>query len=146
MRHFGSYSGRGLDSGGASGSRPVSASTRCLSKLLPRRGRRSVHRRRLDPPGRTLGSLQPRLSRRRLRPRPEHPVHLDRRPQAINTLSGTEQAAAHVAGVAAYLLSTSTELTPATVGKAITSIATRYALDNVPAGTNNLLAKTGYSA
>jgi len=56
------------------------------------------------------------------------------------TLSGTAQAAAHVAGLAAYLLSTSTEVTPATVRDAITVLATRDALANIPDGTSNLLA------
>jgi len=66
--------------------------------------------------------------------------------RAVQTLSGTEQASAHVAGVAAYLLSTSTELTPATVGNAITSIATQDFLKDVPGGTKNLLAGTGYNS
>lgn len=60
--------------------------------------------------------------------------------QRTATLSGTAQAAAHVAGLAAYLLSTSAEVTPATVRDAITVLATRDALTDIPDGTSNLLA------
>lgn len=60
--------------------------------------------------------------------------------QSTATLSGTAQAAAHVAYLAAYLLSTSAEVTPATVRDAITVLATRDALANIPDGTSNLLA------
>lgn len=60
--------------------------------------------------------------------------------QSTATLSGTAQAAAHVAGLAAYLLSTSAEVTPATVRDAITVLATRDALADIPDGTSNLLA------
>ncbi|MFD8695494.1 S8 family peptidase [Kitasatospora purpeofusca] len=56
------------------------------------------------------------------------------------SLSGTAQAAAHVAGLGAYLLSTSGDVTPATVRDAITVLATPDCLVDVPPSTSNLLA------
>ncbi|WP_328580535.1 S8 family serine peptidase [Streptomyces sp. NBC_00370] len=53
---------------------------------------------------------------------------------------GTPQAAAHAAGLAAYLLSTSADVTTANVRDAITALATKDALTGVPEGTSNLLA------
>ncbi|MFD5319379.1 S8 family serine peptidase [Streptomyces sp. NPDC127098] len=57
-----------------------------------------------------------------------------------NTMSGTAQAAAHVAGLAAYLISTSKDITAANVGAAITALATKDALSDIPTGSSNLLA------
>ncbi|MEV3852240.1 S8 family peptidase [Streptomyces microflavus] len=56
------------------------------------------------------------------------------------THSGTAQAAAHVAGLAACLISSSPDITTANVGSAITVLATKDVLKDVPAGTSNLLA------
>ncbi|MFJ6809127.1 S8 family serine peptidase [Streptomyces anulatus] len=55
------------------------------------------------------------------------------------TRSGTAQAAAHVAGLAACLIS-SADITTANVGSAITVLATKDLLKEIPAGTSNLLA------
>ncbi|WP_406177467.1 S8 family serine peptidase [Streptomyces sp. NBC_00996] len=51
------------------------------------------------------------------------------------TVVGTSQAAAHVAGLAAYLLSTSKDLTPTTVGKATTTLAVPDRLLDLPVGS-----------
>ncbi|MFJ9947766.1 S8 family peptidase [Kitasatospora sp. NPDC091207] len=56
------------------------------------------------------------------------------------TRSGTAQAAAHVAGLAACLISSSPDITTANVGSAITVLATTDLLKDIPAGTSNLLA------
>ncbi|MYX93660.1 S8 family serine peptidase [Streptomyces sp. SID486] len=61
-------------------------------------------------------------------------------PNAATTGSGTAQAAAHIAGLAAYLLSITDGLTTTTVPDAITTLATRDLLTAVPAPTSNLLA------
>lgn len=61
-------------------------------------------------------------------------------PTAVSTMSGTAQAAAHVAGLAAYLMSLTNDVTPANVGDTITALATRDLLTNHPPQTNNLLA------
>ncbi|GAA3386283.1 hypothetical protein GCM10017750_68450 [Streptomyces racemochromogenes] len=59
-----------------------------------------------------------------------------------STLSGTAQAAAHVAGLAAYFLTTHAEsgATPATIGDTIIKLANHRVLHNVPDHTVNLLA------
>ncbi|WP_371503521.1 S8 family serine peptidase [Kitasatospora sp. NBC_00374] len=56
------------------------------------------------------------------------------------TVVGTSQAAAHGAGLAAYLLSASKDLTPATVGKAITTLAVPRPPARSASGQPNLLA------
>lgn len=61
-------------------------------------------------------------------------------PNTANIMSGTAQAAAHIAGLAAYLLSTTDGLTTTTVRDAITQLATRDLLTAVPTPTSNLLA------
>ncbi|MFC8230720.1 S8 family peptidase [Streptomyces sp. NPDC057287] len=61
-------------------------------------------------------------------------------PKAATVISGTAQAAAHVAGLAAYLLSTSADVNAGTVGKTITTLASKDRLAKVPQGTRNLLA------
>ncbi|MFD9728211.1 S8 family serine peptidase [Streptomyces sp. NPDC059072] len=59
-----------------------------------------------------------------------------------STLSGTAQAAAHVAGLAAYFLTTHAEsgATPATIGDTNIKLANHRVLHNVPDHTVNLLA------
>ncbi|MFH8776144.1 hypothetical protein [Streptomyces sp. NPDC017958] len=58
------------------------------------------------------------------------------------TAVGTSQAAAHVAGLAAYLLSTSKDLTPATVGEAITILAVPDRLLDLPVGSRTCWRST----
>ncbi|MFF4355104.1 S8 family serine peptidase [Streptomyces sp. NPDC001530] len=58
------------------------------------------------------------------------------------TVVGTSQAAAHVAGLAAYLLSTSKDLTPATVGEAITILAVPDRLLDLPVGSRTCWRST----
>jgi len=71
---------------------------------------------------------------------------------AINTISGTSMASPHVAGLLAYYLSLQPdkeseffveELTPKKLKANIISIATKGALTDVPADTENLLAWNG---
>ncbi|MFD7608085.1 S8 family serine peptidase [Streptomyces mirabilis] len=77
------------------------------------------------------------------------------------TVVGTSQAAAHVAGLAAYLLSTSKDLTPATVGEAITILAvldlpvvsrtcwrstTRRPADHLPTEGTPIVGSADYAA
>ncbi|WP_371641676.1 S8 family serine peptidase [Streptomyces mirabilis] len=58
------------------------------------------------------------------------------------TVVGTSQAAAHVAGLAAYLLTTSKDLTPATVEEAITILAVPDRLLDLPVGSRTRWAST----
>lgn len=58
------------------------------------------------------------------------------------TVVGTSQAAAHVAGLGAYLLSTSKDLTPATVGEAITILAVPDRLLDLPVGSRTCWRST----
>lgn len=58
------------------------------------------------------------------------------------TVVGTSQAAAHVAGLGAYLLSTSKDLTPATVGEAITILAAPDRLLDLPVGSRTCWRST----
>lgn len=71
---------------------------------------------------------------------------------AVNTISGTSMASPHIAGLLAYYLSLQpaadsayavAEITPKKLKDNILSIATSGALDEVPAGTANLLAWNG---
>src|SRR5207247_2195873 len=78
------------------------------------------------------------LRRRRIKHTiPEPRVH-----RVNTTVVGTWQAAADVAGLAAYLLSTSKDLTPATVGKAITTPAVPDRLLDLPEGTRTCWRST----
>ncbi|KAG5644930.1 hypothetical protein DXG03_007395 [Asterophora parasitica] len=61
-------------------------------------------------------------------------------PDATNIISGGSSAAAHVAGLAAYLLGILGTTSTITLGTALETTAVRGALTNVPAGTVNLLA------
>ncbi|MCX4632604.1 S8 family peptidase [Streptomyces sp. NBC_01443] len=58
----------------------------------------------------------------------------------INTRSGTAHAAAHIAGLAAYLLSLTNDVTTTNVRDAITAAATPDLLTGIPPQTSNLLA------
>jgi len=57
--------------------------------------------------------------------------------------SGTSQATAHVAGVAAYFLSLYPSLTPAVIRTGIDNLATKNILSGVPEGTVNYLLYNG---
>ncbi|MFE2879235.1 S8 family peptidase [Streptomyces roseus] len=59
---------------------------------------------------------------------------------STTTLDGTAQAAAHVAGLAAYLLSTVENVTTSTIRDTIIALASKDMLSNVPEKTRNLLA------
>ncbi|MER7690292.1 S8 family serine peptidase [Streptomyces sp. NPDC097610] len=58
------------------------------------------------------------------------------------TVVGTSQAAAHVAGLAAYLLSTAKDLTPATVGKATTTLVVPDRLLDLSVGSRTCWRST----
>ncbi|KAK4694824.1 hypothetical protein P7C71_g2817, partial [Lecanoromycetidae sp. Uapishka_2] len=65
-------------------------------------------------------------------------------PSALMTLSGTAMAAAHVAGLSAYLISLqSGGMAPADLKSKLMIIASQGILNNVPDGTANLLAFNG---
>ncbi|KAF8177413.1 hypothetical protein BJ912DRAFT_985780 [Pholiota molesta] len=58
----------------------------------------------------------------------------------MRTMSCTEMAAAHVAGLVAYLISLEGNTTPAAMATKLQALAHRNALVGIPAGTVNLLA------
>ncbi|MFE5518472.1 S8 family peptidase [Streptomyces virginiae] len=61
-------------------------------------------------------------------------------PTSTTRLDGTAQAAAHVAGLAAYLLSTVENVTTSTIRDTIIALASKDMLSDVPENTCNLLA------
>jgi len=63
---------------------------------------------------------------------------------ATNTISGTSMAAPHVTGAAALYLAANPSASPADVASALTSNATKGAINSLPAGTVNLLLYTGF--
>ena len=65
-------------------------------------------------------------------------------PHLLGWGSGTSQACAHVAGIAAYLLSRDRNMTPAAVKTRIKSLATPNVIGNVPDGTTNLAFNGGF--
>ncbi|KAJ3563994.1 hypothetical protein NP233_g8586 [Leucocoprinus birnbaumii] len=66
-------------------------------------------------------------------------------PNITVTFSGVSMAGAHVAGLAAYLLSLTGPITPATVASDLGTMSVKGALTNVPAGTLNHLASNNVS-
>lgn len=124
---------------------PAGDDNQDVSDHSPMRRIRRVHRGKLHPLGRAQPLLQLRPRRRHLRPRRQHRLNRrgqqqQQRDRRHGRLRGTPQAAAHAAGLAAYLLSTSADVTTANVRDAITALATKDALTGVPEGTSNLLA------
>ncbi|KAI8371042.1 serine protease [Blakeslea trispora] len=64
---------------------------------------------------------------------------------ATNTISGTSMASPHVAGLAAYLLSSAPDgTTPADIKKQILELSTRNVFKDLPSGTPNLLIYNGF--
>jgi len=59
---------------------------------------------------------------------------------ALNTLSGVSTASAHVAGLAAYVLSLTGPITPATLASDLIVMSVKNVLTGVPLGTPNRLA------
>jgi cerevisin len=66
-------------------------------------------------------------------------------PRSTKIDSGTSSSTAHVAGVAAYLLSMDTTMTPADIWTKIDTLSTKNSISNVPAGTvDNFLYDGAY--
>ncbi|KAF8665762.1 hypothetical protein AX16_000210 [Volvariella volvacea WC 439] len=67
-------------------------------------------------------------------------------PNATNMLSGSSMAAAHVAGIVAYLISVHGNMSPAAMESLLKQFCTKGALTGVPSGTPNCLANIGGSS
>ncbi|KAJ8522139.1 hypothetical protein ONZ45_g1228 [Pleurotus djamor] len=61
---------------------------------------------------------------------------------ATNRISGTSMATPHIAGLVAYIISYSGNLSPAAMSTRIQSLSVRGALSGIPSGTVNYLAQT----
>jgi oryzin len=59
---------------------------------------------------------------------------------AVNTISGTSSAAAHIAGLGAYILALEGYRDPVALCQRLRAIATKDVLSGLPAGSSNLLA------